>query len=767
MKTPTQKSGVGRQTAQISQVTAKSQSFKTAFATLILLAGLPVVAGLSGCAYTSAAPGSESSGVLSASAKSITFGDVAIGSSATQSLSLTNTGTTPASISQATISGSGFTVVGVNPSGPVPVGHSVTVQVRFTPQSIDTTTGTFSIESDAANSPLHVSLNGKGIHAGLAVSPSSLSFGNALVGQSSTQTVQLKNTEKSSVTLNLATMTGNTFSMSGLSLPATIAAGQSVSFAVQFAPTTTGKAAGSVTFTDSAANSPQTLTFTGTGVTTLASLNATPTPVAFGNVKVGSAAKQVVTLTNAGNVTETITQVSPSGSGYSVTGIAVPLSLPAGNNTSFTVQFAPTATGTATGSVSVSATSSASDPSVSVGLSGTGAQAALSPNPLSVNFGSVLVGSSGTVPVTLTNSGNMSTTVSAATVSGAGFSVSGLSMPLTIGAGQSASFTGKFAPSATGNANGTLSITSDAPGSPTTMALSGSGVQAQIAATPSSVSFVNVATGTSNSQPITISNPGSASLTISQFSISGSGFSTTGLSVPLTIQAGKSSSFNAVFAPAVAGSVSGSISLASNAPNSLYMISLAGNGATATASLTPSNSSVSFGSVNDGTTASQSITLTNTGNSNVTISGVTVAGTGFSTPGVSSGLTLMPNQTATLSISFDPSSPGTVTGTATVASNATNSPLSITLSGTGMSATHSVGLAWASSASSGIVGYNVYRGTVSGTYSKITSSSVAGTSYTDTTVQSGQNITYYYMVTAVDSSGVESSGSNQATATVP
>jgi fibronectin type 3 domain-containing protein len=65
------------------------------------------------------------------------------------------------------------------------------------------------------------------------------------------------------------------------------------------------------------------------------------------------------------------------------------------------------------------------------------------------------------------------------------------------------------------------------------------------------------------------------------------------------------------------------------------------------------------------------------------------------------------------------------------------------------------------------VGYNVYRGTVSGSYSKINSSTVASTSYTDSTVQSGQNITYYYVVTAVSSTGTESTNSNQATVLVP
>jgi len=162
------------------------------------------------------------------------------------------------------------------------------------------------------------------------------------------------------------------------------------------------------------------------------------------------------------------------------------------------------------------------------------------------------------------------------------------------------------------------------------------------------------------------------------------------------------------------------------------------------------------------------VTLTNTGNSNVLVSSVTVTGTGFSMTGVSGGTTLTPGQNVVLSVKFAPTSTGAVAGSVAIASNATNSPASFSLSGTGVAATpHTVLVSWTASGTSNVTGYNVYRGTSSGTYSKITSSPVPATTYTDATVQSGQNITYYYVVTAVDSNGVESTGSNQATATVP
>jgi fibronectin type 3 domain-containing protein len=109
-----------------------------------------------------------------------------------------------------------------------------------------------------------------------------------------------------------------------------------------------------------------------------------------------------------------------------------------------------------------------------------------------------------------------------------------------------------------------------------------------------------------------------------------------------------------------------------------------------------------------------------------------------------------------------PSGCETRSATLKIADNATGSPQSVALSGTGI---HDVVLSWSASSSS-VTGYNVYRGTKSGGESAtpLNSSPVTGSTFTDTSVAAGQ--TYYYVVTAVDGS-TQSSDSNQASATVP
>jgi hypothetical protein len=175
--------------------------------------------------------------------------------------------------------------------------------------------------------------------------------------------------------------------------------------------------------------------------------------------------------------------------------------------------------------------------------------------------------------------------------------------------------------------------------------------------------------------------------------------------------------------------------------------------------------SLSFGNVTTGTSsAAQSVIITDTGNSNVAISQITLTGAGYTMTGGSAPVTLTPSQNITLSVQFSPNVTGTVNGNISIVSNATGSPATVSLTGTGV-VQHSVALTWNASASA-VAGYNVYRGTVSGgPYAKINATLVTPLSYTDSTVQSGT--TYYYVTTAVDSSGTESVFSNQVSAVIP
>ena len=280
-----------------------------------------------------------------------------------------------------------------------------------------------------------------------------------------------------------------------------------------------------------------------------------------------------------------------------------------------------------------------------------------------------------------------------------------------------------------------------------------------------SISFSNDVVGSSASQALIITNTGTATLSVSQINATGAAFGVSGFSLPLSVNAGQQATVTVKFNPTSAGTVSGNISIVSNAPTTPTSVSLSGSAVAATYTLTVSPTSLSFGNVTTGTSSpAQSVTVTNTGNSSVTVSSITPSGAGYSLSGGGAPVTLTPSQNLALSVTFDPAAAGSVSGSISIASNATGSPAVINLSGTGV-AQPSVSLGWNASTST-VSGYNVYRSTVSGSaYVKLNSTLVSGLTYDDATVQS--STTYYYVVTAVDSSGYESVDSNQVSAAIP
>ena len=289
----------------------------------------------------------------------------------------------------------------------------------------------------------------------------------------------------------------------------------------------------------------------------------------------------------------------------------------------------------------------------------------------------------------------------------------------------------------------------------------------QIAVSPTAMNFSSITANTNSAQTLTLSNAGGSSLSVTNLTVTGSAFSVVGATLPITIGAGQSANVGVRFAPTTTGNFSGSISVSSNASNTAPMIPLSGSAtAASTFLISASPTNLSFGSVVEGSSASKTVTLSNTGSGSVSITAANFTGSGFSLSGVTFPFTLAAGKTQNATISFAPETSGGASGTASFVSNATNSPATVGLSGSGtVPKQHSVDLGWNASTSS-VVGYNVYRATISGgPYTRLTSSPQAGTTYVDSTVQSG--LTYYYVVTAVSSSGTESSFSNQATAAVP
>jgi hypothetical protein len=381
-------------------------------------------------------------------------------------------------------------------------------------------------------------------------------------------------------------------------------------------------------------------------------------------------------------------------------------------------------------------------------------------NPVSLRFGKVAVGQTETLTATITNAGSSSITVSTMDVNTAAFTVSRLTLPLTLGAGQSTSFTVTFSPAVTGLASGGLRFNGDGP----YFVVRGWGApRSSVFSNPPSLSFGAVPLGSSVTLRVTLTNSRNASMTISQELTVGVGFTVNGLSLPLTLTPGQSFTFTIRFSPQAMGPISGGIQVSDSA-NAIVGIPLAGTGIAA-GLLTVSPSTMNFGNVTNGTAKTLMGKLSASGSS-ISISSATLSSPEFSLSGVSFPLTIAAGKSATFSVAFTPQSSGTATATVSFLSNAGDSSLVESLTGNGTAPqSYSVSLSWDASTSQ-VVGYNVYRSTKSGgQYSRINPTLESGTVYTDTSVVGGQ--TYYYVTTAVNASGVESSYSKQVQAAIP
>jgi Abnormal spindle-like microcephaly-assoc'd, ASPM-SPD-2-Hydin/Fibronectin type III domain len=384
----------------------------------------------------------------------------------------------------------------------------------------------------------------------------------------------------------------------------------------------------------------------------------------------------------------------------------------------------------------------------------------LSVSPSSLSFGNAAVNTASTQTITLSSTGSASVTVSAGAISGSGFTVSGAAFPLTLGPNQTATLAVQFDPTAAGAASGSLTLASNSStGSSTVVGLSGTGTPVLAGLTCANASMTGA--GTDNCTVTLNAAAASGGFAVSLAS------NNSAVTVPaaVTVAAGSSTASFTATVKATTASATATLTASAAGASQSFAVQLGAGVAT----LTVNTTSIAFGDVDVASPASQSVTMTSSGSSAVTVNSAAISGTGFSVSGATFPLTLSPNQSATLTVEFDPTTAGAATGQLTISSNSSANPSdAIALTGTGESTSYEVTVAWDAPSSSPqtITGYNVYRSpSGANTYAQINPTTLTETSYTDTNVQAG--LTYDYMVESVDAAGAASSPSNMAAASIP
>jgi hypothetical protein len=449
-----------------------------------------------------------------AAQSSLTFAPVAVGTSYTpQTVTITNTGPATANVSGVSVSGD---YSQTNNCGSLPTGSSCVVSVTFHPSVSGTRTGTLTVSSNAGNGAATVSLTGTGSGGGtsatLAASPSSLTFASTTVGAtSSAQSVTITNSGTAAATVSSIGASGDFSQTNGCG--SSISAGASCTVSVTFRPAAAGPRTGTLTVASNAANPSLTVSLSGTGAaasgTNLAagratSASSTNSSFVSGNVTDADASSYWESANNAfpqwvqvdlgsvqavgratlklppswGARTQTLS-VQGSTDGVSFATLAGPGGYAFDPASANTVNI--TLPGTSVRFVRVNVTANTGWPAaqlsdLEVFAAAGGPSASLSASPTALTFGSTTVGAtSAAQAITVQNTGTAAASVSS--VAATGDFLQSNTCGSSIAAGASCTVSVSFRPTASGSRTGSLTVTSNATNSPTTVSLSGTGAQ--------------------------------------------------------------------------------------------------------------------------------------------------------------------------------------------------------------------------------------------------------------------------------------------------
>ncbi|MEQ1473140.1 MAG: choice-of-anchor D domain-containing protein, partial [Candidatus Acidiferrum sp.] len=225
------------------------------------------------------------------------------------------------------------------------------------------------------------------------------------------------------------------------------------------------------------------------------------------------------------------------------------------------------------------------------------------------------------------------------------------------------------------------------------------GVQSKIVLVPNSIDFSSVVLGQKNSQTVKLTNGDTKRIHITNVSIAGAGLSVGGVTLPLSLDPQASETFNLEFAPKSSGPVSGTLTIESTVPTETFNVK--GTGTKAKPRLQTDPASIDFGKIAVKKTTTRQVTVSNTGNSKITVNKVALSGSGFSVSDLPSQFSLEPLQTTTFQVTFHPQAKGSVKGSLSFTSKDLSSPVAMALAGNAVdpgsvpaSSGHTVNLEW-------------------------------------------------------------------------
>ena len=503
-----------------------------------------------------------------------------------------------------------------------------------------------------------------------------LNFGSLEQGQQSApQTLSIANFGSSPMTNLVIGAAPSSFPYT-TTCGSTLAAHASCTLTITFDPNSGATYNSPLAITDSDPTSPQTITLAGQGIAA-AMLSQSAYLLSYGSVVYGLNARQVDTLTNTGTVTADISSASFSGaaSSYSQTNNCGS-SLAAGASCTYTITFAPQALGQLQATLTIPDNTVAG--ASTINTTGNG-QTAVRVNPLALTFGSVAVTNNVAKTTTITNAGNalpvtfdLSDKVDYSQTNTCGSTVPAMG---------SCTITVTFAPQNIGTFNATLTIADSDPSSPQVATLTGTGTAAVtvISATPSPLTYGNVAWNTGSAKVVTVKNNGTVTAFFSSLSFTDAAdYSQTNTCGTSLVSKG-SCIITVTFTPQGLGSRPGTLTINDNNSAGPNMVSLTGTGIS---SVTLKPLSLIFGNVVLGNNSTKTTTLTNAGNALPVTIGLEDKVDYSETN--TCGSVVPAGGSCVITVTFAPQFTGTLNSTLSVTDADPSSPQLVALTGTGL-----------------------------------------------------------------------------------
>lgn len=444
---------------------------------------------------------------------------------------LRNTGNDTLNISSLALSGAdagtGLRILSSTAATRLAPDSTLTVRMQFSPIARRAYNATLTISHDDSLATSAYPITATGIAPLIATSSDSLSGGNIRVQTNATAEVWLRNAGNAPMSLNGFTFVGADSSVfqviAPASLPATIAAGDSIVVRVRFAPTARRGYQAVMRANTDAIPATTNFTLTGRGI---APVIAGPTLAVVGATPVGSSIDEpAVAIRNLGDAPLTISALAISGvhaGDFSVAGPALPAIIAPGDSLQVRIRMEPNAAGTRSADLVVT-----SDdpfvPSLTVAMIGSGQQGQLvvtSNQPL--DFGDVTIATSTDRVVRFTNNGSAPLMVSSISATGSStFALQAPALPMTIAPGDTAQLPVRFLPTIAGMANARITFASNGVDAVVTYDLIGRGVAPGLALTRSSLAFGSVPANQSRIDSFSIRNTGALALTDVSVSLNG------------------------------------------------------------------------------------------------------------------------------------------------------------------------------------------------------------------------------------------------------